>query len=168
MSLDPAIRAARIADVELTLRTADGSPLSGQDVTVAQRSHAFGFGCTGFEAIPLANGELDADPEARAIADRLHGQWLELFNTATLPFYWARFEPERGRPDTARLLAAARWFVDRGVAVKGHPLCWHTLTAPWLLDLPIDEIAALQRARITREVTASPASSTRGTSSTKS
>ena len=153
MTFGPAIRSARVADVELTLRAADGTPLANQEVSVAQRSHAFRFGCTGFEAIPLATGELDADPEARAGTERLYDRWLDLFNTATLPFYWARFEPERDRPDTARLLAAARWFVDRGVSVKGHPLCWHTLTAPWLVDLPVEEVIALQRARITREAT---------------
>lgn len=58
----------------------------------------------------------------------------------------------RGRPDTARLLAAARWFAERGVQVKGHPLLWHTLTAPWLLDLPPEEVERAQRERIRREV----------------
>ena len=38
------------------------------------------------------------------------------------------------------------------MAVKGHPLCWHTETAPWLSDLTTDEIAAAQVARIQREV----------------
>ena len=82
----------------------------------------------------------------------LYDRWLELFNVATLPFYWAGFEPRRGEPDTRRLQATARWFVDRDVAVKGHPLCWHTETAPWLSDLTTDEIAAAQVARIQREV----------------
>ena len=85
--------------------------------------------------------------------ERILELWLELFNTATLPFYWARFETERGRPDTRRLLAAARWFTDRGCAVKGHPLCWHTLAPDWLLDLSDREVEAALRARITREVT---------------
>ena len=149
-TLAPAIRAARTADVELTVRAVDGRLLVGREVTVAQRSHAFRFGCTGFEAIELANDEMVG--VAREAIERLYDRWLELFNTATLPFYWRRFEPEPGRPDTARLLRAARWFTDRGVAVKGHPLCWHTLTAPWLLDLPVEEIASAQRDRITREV----------------
>ncbi len=118
---------------------------------MAQRSHAFRFGCTGFEAVELAGGALDdAD---RDVAERILGRWVELFNTATLPFYWARFEPQRGHPDTQRLLAAARWFVDRGCEVKGHPLCWHTLAPDWLLDLSVTEVAVALRARITREVT---------------
>ena len=36
--------------------------------------------------------------------------------------------------------------------VKGHPLCWHTVTADWLLDLPVDEVIDVQLARIRRDV----------------
>ena len=35
-----------------------------------------------------------ADPAAAAALVDL---WLDLFNTATLPFYWQGYEPERGR-----------------------------------------------------------------------
>ncbi len=151
-STDEAIQRHRTADVELTVRGPDGNPLARHEVVVAQRSHAFRFGCTGFEAIPLANGELEGEA-AKPATERLYDLWLDLFNMATLPFYWGRFEPERGRPDTARLLAAARWFVDRGVLVKGHPLCWHTVTADWLLPLTVAEIRDAQVKRIEREVT---------------
>ncbi|NLZ43804.1 MAG: 1,4-beta-xylanase, partial [Clostridia bacterium] len=67
-------------------------------------------------------------------------------------FYWGRFEPQRGRPDTQRLLKAAKWCAEQGIAVKGHPLCWHTVTAPWLLELSNEEILAAQVERIKREV----------------
>jgi GH35 family endo-1,4-beta-xylanase len=49
-------------------------------------------------------------------------------------------------------MRAARWFAQRGCAVKGHPLAWHTETAPCLLSLSNDEIVAAQRGRIAREV----------------
>jgi len=75
----------RTADIELTLIDADGTPLADTDVTVAQVDHAFRFGCTGFQAIELAAGELDA--ERRAATEQLLGSWLELFNATTLPFY---------------------------------------------------------------------------------
>ncbi|MGW5668858.1 endo-1,4-beta-xylanase [Micromonospora sp. NPDC003776] len=136
----------RTAESTVTV-TRDGRPLAGQEVTVAQRDHSFRFGCIGFEFIDLANG---AGTELDELVAR---EWLELFNFATLPFYWGGFEPERGRPDTARLLTTARWFADRGCSVKGHPLAWHTVTADWLRDLPTEEIARVQRDRITREVT---------------
>jgi endo-1,4-beta-xylanase len=140
----------RVVDVELGVVGADGTLLIDTDVVVEQVDHAFRFGCTGFQAIELAAGELDE--ERRVAAEQLLSHWLELFNTTTLPFYWGRFEPSRGQPDTERLRGAARWFVDRGVQVKGHPLCWHTVSPPWLTELPTSEIRELQLARIRRDV----------------
>ncbi|MCU1411242.1 MAG: 1,4-beta-xylanase [Rhodoglobus sp.] len=124
---------------------ARGEPLRNTEVTVAQVDHAFGFGNIGFDFVPLANGERTDQLE------HLAELWLDVFSTATLPFYWGDFEPERGHPATDRLLRAAEWFVERGVRVKGHPLVWHTVTAPWLLGLPLDEVEAAVRARVRRE-----------------
>ncbi|GIJ51412.1 beta-xylanase [Virgisporangium aliadipatigenens] len=137
----------RTAEVTLTV-VADGAPLVEREVVLAQRDHKFLFGCIGFEFVPLANDEPAAGPELARLAER----WLDVFNFATLPFYWGQFEPERGKPDTERLRRAARWFVERGVPVKGHPLAWHTVTADWLLDLSNAEIARAQVDRIRREV----------------
>jgi GH35 family endo-1,4-beta-xylanase len=142
--------------VALTVRGADGHPLDRRVVTVAQRRHAFAFGNIGFDFVGLVGGpepSAAADVEGfggvrRLGLDHLEGLWLELFNTATLPFYWGRYEPERGNPDRERLARTARWFADRSVTVKGHPLVWHTVTPPWLLELPLDEVEHLLRARI--------------------
>ncbi|MGV8967173.1 MAG: endo-1,4-beta-xylanase [Cellulomonas sp.] len=151
--------AHRFGETVVTVLDADGRPLAGTEVTVAQRRHAFGLGNIGFDFIPLANGETTHQPAADgsvgATTDRLEALadlWLDVFNTATLPFYWGRFEPERGRPDTERLRRAAQWFADRGVALKGHPLVWHTVTAPWLLDLSVADVEQAQRDRIRRDV----------------
>lgn len=138
----------RVGTTSVILEDSTGAPLVDADVAIEQTRHAFGFGNIGFDFIPLANGEGTAEDE------RLAEQWLAVFNTATLPFYWGQFEPAPGRPNTARLLAAARWFREHDVALKGHPLVWHTLAPPWLLDLPIDEIEQAQRERIRRDVTA--------------
>ena len=147
---DPALR-HRTAATTLEVHGPDGQPLRDTDVVVEQRSHEFPFGCIGFDLIGLANGE--TGPAGPARDEALAELWLDVFNTATLPFYWGDFEPVRGRPDTGRLLTAARWFADRGCAVKGHPLAWHTVTAPWLLDLAPEQVLEAQRARIRREVT---------------
>ncbi|HEX7498215.1 MAG TPA: endo-1,4-beta-xylanase [Candidatus Limnocylindrales bacterium] len=150
MTTDRSIQLYRTADVTLTV-LAEGKPLANCEVVVAQRAHQFLFGNIGFDFIPLANDEVKGQERERL--ELLAEQWLALYNFATLPFYWGRFEPERGRPDTARLLATARWFADRGVAVKGHPLCWHTVQPDWLLPLSNDAILEAQKARIRREVT---------------
>ncbi|GGH37901.1 endo-1,4-beta-xylanase [Microbacterium album] len=131
-----------VADLQLT--AADGSPLAHRDVVVEQTRHAFAFGNIGFDLVPHANGEVDRS--------QLADDWLALFDTATLPFYWGDFEPEQGRPDTTRLRTAARWFAERGVRVKGHPLVWHTVKARWLDALPADDVERIVRGRVAREV----------------
>jgi GH35 family endo-1,4-beta-xylanase len=141
----------------VTVRDADGRPLPGVDVRVAQTRHAFAFGCTAFEVVDAHAAVGDQQPGGSLAPDVLAAvldRWLAVFDTATLPYYWAQVEPERGRPRTDALLAAARWLADRGIAVKGHPLAWHTLAPAWLRDLPEDEVAAAVRERITRDVTA--------------
>ena len=138
--------AHRLGDVVLTVADEAGRPLGEADVVVRQRRHDFAFGNIGFDFIGLANGR------GRTEDVQLAERWLDLFNTATLPFYWAGFEPEPGVPHTAELLVAAQWFAERGVRVKGHPLVWHTLQPHWLLDLPLPEVESRLRARIRREV----------------
>ncbi|MBM7804523.1 GH35 family endo-1,4-beta-xylanase [Geodermatophilus bullaregiensis] len=158
MTCSTSTDAGRCIDGTLTVRFADGSPCADRDVLVQQVRHDFSFGNTGFDFVGLANGERDgsrenvfggADPAA---AERLEDLWLDLFNTATLPFYWAGFEPVQGRPDTRRLQAAAAWFRDRGVSVKGHPLVWHTLAPDWLREHPDADVEEIVRARVRREV----------------
>ncbi|AYF98193.1 endo-1,4-beta-xylanase [Protaetiibacter intestinalis] len=131
---------------ELTVQLADttGAPLAEREVEVAQTRHAFGFGSTGFELIAHANGERD---DAELVED-----WLGVFDTATLPFYRGDFEPEPGRTQTDRIRATARWFVDRGVRLKGHPLVWHTVKARWMDPLPLAEVERLTFDRIRREL----------------
>jgi endo-1,4-beta-xylanase len=151
--------AHRHLETTLTLRRGDGSPCADTDVEVAQVRHDFAFGNIGFDFVGLANGEQGegrenvfggADPEA---AQRLEALWLDVFNSATLPFYWAGFEPAEGQPDTQRLRAAAAWFRDRGVSVKGHPLVWHTLAPDWLREYSDEDVEKIVRARVRREVT---------------
>ena len=146
----------RMGEVLVTVLDADGSPLAGCEVSVEQQRHAFGFGNIGFDFVTAIGGSDPAGAEevqsfggtSDLDLDRLAELWLELFNTATLPFYWGRYEPRRGFPDTDRLTRTAQWLSDRGVTVKGHPLVWHTVQPAWLLGLPIDEVEQLLRQRI--------------------
>jgi len=158
-SQDPAAT-HRVVRATVTVRGADGAPLAGAPVRVEQTRHAFGFGNIGFDFLELANGELTREQESVfggasvEQAAQLADLWFDVFNLATLPFYWRGFEPERGRPDTARLRRTAEWFVERGATVKGHPLVWHTLAPQWLMDVPADEVEQVVRDRVTRDVTA--------------
>ncbi|HAE60043.1 MAG TPA: 1,4-beta-xylanase [Anaerolineae bacterium] len=150
-NIDTEIRKHRTVHATLTL-THKGQPVAGQDVVVAQKNHQFLFGSNwGESTIPLINSELSG--REKELAEQRNEHFLNLFNQATLPFYWARFEPQRGQPDTRRIMNTARWYAQQGCALKGHPLCWHTLTADWLLEMSNEQILAAQLARIQRDVT---------------
>lgn len=130
----------------------DNVPHAKKEVTVKQIKHDFLFGCAEFSCVPLANGELHG--QENELAEDRFEKFFEIFNFVTLPFYWGRFEPTRGKPDTNRLVKAAKWLVSKGCTLKGHPLCWHTVTAPWLMDMTNDEILKTQINRIRRDVSA--------------
>ncbi|RMB61904.1 endo-1,4-beta-xylanase [Tessaracoccus antarcticus] len=151
----------RFSEARVALVDTAGEPLRNAAVTVQQTRQAFGFGNIGFDFVDWLGGPPPAGApsawetphESASRAEALAADYLNLFNTVTLPFYWRGFEPVRGHTDTARLRRTAEWFTDRGVTVKGHPLVWHTLAPPWLLDVAEDEVEAVIRGRIRREVT---------------
>lgn len=150
----------RTSHTTVTVVDASGAPIAGREVTVEQTRHAFGFGNIGFDFVSHANGETDSDAESAfggskpSRAAGLEPLWFDLYNQATLPFYWRGFEPQEGHPDTDRMTAAAQWFAARGATIKGHPLVWHTLAPQWLLGKTDAEVEATIRARIRRDVTA--------------
>ena len=117
----PSAPGDRLEPIQLQVVDADGAPRPGASVTVEQTRHAFGFGCTAFAL---------AQPGDQAAAE-LEGLWLDLFDTATLPFYWRWYEQTPGTTDADRLRALATHLRDRGVRIKGHPLLWHTLAPTW-------------------------------------
>jgi len=144
------IKKHRMTDVTITILKPDGSPLVNQEVTVEQIKHKFLFGTAAFDLIPLTSG--DYDGEERERAEQRAEKVTALFNAATLPFYWARFEPQRGHPITEKVKNATRYCLDHNMVTKGHPLCWHTITADWLLEMSNAEILQAQVDRIKRDV----------------
>src|SRR5690606_2579740 len=146
---DAAIRQHRTSTATVTL-SLNGAPLANQEVVVEQTNHKFLFGSNWGSSIAYVNGDLSGKEKEQAELRNQH--FLALFNQVTLPFYWAGFEPRRGQPQTQRILNTARWYRDHHCVTKGHPLCWHTLTADWLLQMSTDEILQAQVARIKRDV----------------
>jgi len=147
----------RKANINLKLVTQDGQPAANQEVKIEQRSHQFLFGVGGFDAVELAGGNPDGGVLEEKRAAYLQEKLDKLFalnNYATLPFYLGRYEPQEGKPDEKRLKAAANWFAQRNITVKGHPLCWHTVCAPWLMNYSNAEILKKVIERIERDVSA--------------
>ncbi len=122
-----------------------GKPMSDRRICIRQKNHAFLFGCGGFVFIPYV---MNNDEKQKQPTD----SWLEVFNYATLPFYWGNFEPEEGKTDHDTLMKTAEYLKEKGVKVKGHPLCWHTECAKWLMNYDNETILKKQLDRIEREV----------------
>ncbi len=141
----------RRASARLRILNPDGSPAAGCQVQIDQTSHKFLFGCGVFDAVELMRTN---DETKKAFLSERLDKWLKLFNYGTLPFYWGRYEPEEGHTAEPETMAAAKWLGERNVKVKGHPLCWHTACAPWLMQYPNEEILRRQIERIHRDVTA--------------
>jgi len=123
---------------------------AGKQVKVRQLRQKFLFGCSEFTTLPYAAGEMSA--EEAAAAEKRYKHVEAIFNSVTLPFYWGRYEPEQGKPDATRMHAAAKMLQAKGIVLKGHPLCWHTVCADWLLSMDNDKIFETQIARIRRDI----------------
>ncbi len=130
----------------LKLTDAQGNPLKNAEVGIKQTNHSFLFGCGAFDFIPYV---MQGDEEHRQIAE----SWLDIFNYGTLPFYWGQYEPVEGKTNRDAIMKTAEFLKSKGVKVKGHPLCWHTACADWLMQYDNETIMKKQLERIDREVT---------------
>lgn len=135
----------RIGECLVKVIDKNGNPVSDKDLVLNQKSHEFLFGCGAFDFLDF--------PGMQPNEDR-RDKWLALMNYGTLPFYWGRYEPEEGHPNYEMLKDAADRLVANNVTLKGHPLCWHTVCADWLLKYSDEVIMDKQLARINRDVTA--------------
>lgn len=143
--------AHRKAKCTLHITDQAGNLVANQRLTLQQTNHEFLFGCGAFDFLAYANS--DADSKMDGLQDRID-KWLALYNYGTLPFYLGSFEPVEGKPQTAANRNAAEFLRDHHVKVKGHPLCWHTACADWLMNYDNKTILEKQIKRIQRDVTA--------------
>ena len=135
------------------IRLMDGNtPIAGRKVTVELKNHEFRFGCNIFWLSEMLDPR--TPPARRVWLEQLWEKWHALFNFGTLPFYQGRYEREEGVTQEESTLRTAAFLRDNGVAMKGHPLCWHTVAAKWLLGRPNADVLANQLSRIRRELTA--------------
>jgi GH35 family endo-1,4-beta-xylanase len=142
-ALEPAavesrIQKYRTGDLRVEVRDANGKPVPGAAVKIEMTRSAFLFGCNFFGLNPSDDSERQRDYRQR---------FTNLFNYATLPFYWGSFEPEQGKPNYAKLEAMAAWCDGHGIVTKGHPLVWHEGWPKWAPKDP-DAVIPLFRQRV--------------------
>ena len=137
--------AHRIGESLVRVVDKNGNPVADKELVLNQKSHQFLFGSGAFDFVDWTGKGLD---QART------AMWLDLLNYGTLPFYWGEYERKEGEIEFESRMNAAKILRANNVTLKGHPLCWHTVCADWLMDYPDEVIMDKQLARINREVTA--------------
>jgi GH35 family endo-1,4-beta-xylanase len=133
-----AIDKHRKADAVLRFVDATGQPLAHAKVRVEQTGHEFLFGCNIYRFDRFKTAE-----ENEAYKRR----FAELFNYATVGFYWRWYENQRGKPEYAYTDRVVDWCRQHGIAMKGHPLLWgdEAGVPPWSQGQPAAEV---QRQRV--------------------
>ncbi len=143
--------AHRKAACRLHVTDGAGNAIANQTLKLKQTNHEFLFGCGAFDTLPYTNMP---DGEKKEFFKQRVEKWLEVYNYGTLPFYLGGYEPVEGEPQEASRRNAAEFLKSHGVKVKGHPLCWHTACADWLMQYDNETILKKQLARIDRDVKA--------------
>ncbi len=111
----PAIDKNRKSDAVVRVVDSAGQPVKEARITVTQTGHEFLFGCNIYGFDQSRNPAFNAAYKKR---------FAELFNYATVGFYWRWYETERGRPRYANTDKVVAWCAEHGIRMKGHPLLW--------------------------------------------
>ncbi len=124
----------------LTVKDADGNAVEGE-IKINQKNHAFRFGANIFMI-----DQLETPEKNQSYKD----DFKELFNMATLPFYWDDLEPEKGKPryskDSAPIYrrppidTCMEYCEQNGIEPREHALCYDHFFPKWLKDAPVGEV----------------------------
>ena len=121
--------------------TKNGQPAPGVKITVKQKTHEFKFGTNLFMLDELETAKKNETYRA-AFAD--------VFNMATLPFYWDATEPEKGHTryakDSKKLyrrppIDLCMEFCEKhGIEPREHALAYEHFFPDWLRDASVFEV----------------------------
>lgn len=140
---DSRIEQYRKGDLTLRLVGADGLPIGkGSLVEIEQVRHQFLFGAN------LSRFKKSKTAAANAAYEQ---HFAELFNYATLFFFWKFCEPRPGKLTYKTLNGMVAWCRVHGIKATGHPLCWNTYEPKWLPKDPLKTHRLLME-RIAREI----------------
>ena len=129
----PNIEIYRKGACKLTVTAKDGTPISGARVILHQKNHAFRYGANIFMLDEFENEEKNATYREK---------FKEIFNLATLPFYWSDLEPVEGQPrfakDSPRIYRrpapdlCVEYCKEHGIEPKCHCLNYDNFLPSWL------------------------------------
>lgn len=139
----------RKGDITVTVKNSDGEVLPGALVRIRQKRHSFRFGANLFML-----GEFESDEKNK----QYEKYFRDLFNMATLPFYWNATEQRPGclryNKDSERMyrrppIDLCLEFCDKyGIEPREHALAYERFFPGWLYDKSVCEIKKALRERM--------------------
>ena len=138
----------RKGDVRISLIGKDAKPLAGATVQVRQVSSEFLFGGSVFPLVyKVQSGDLKLPLREGDPYSKFGKRYAELFNYATLPYYWWGYEKQQGKPVHKSRELLADWCRQRNIVTKGHPLVWNYSQLKWLPE-DLEQVEKLQLAHV--------------------
>jgi len=131
----------RKGDGVVTVVDEAGNPVSNAKIKLTQKTHEFRFGANLFML-----DELETDEKN----EKYKKYFSDVFNMATLPFYWDALEPERGNPryakDSPKVYRrpapdlCIEFCEKHGIEPREHALAYDAFFPKWLYDVNVDEV----------------------------
>lgn len=131
----------RKGNAEIIVTDKNGKPVPDVKIKAVQKTHEFKFGANLFMI-----DELETDEKNQKYKE----YFKDVFNMATLPFYWDSLEPERNKPryDKASPKVYRRPAPDLciefcekyGIEPREHALAYEQFFPKWLCDASVDEV----------------------------
>lgn len=131
----------RKGEAEIRITDGDGNAVKDAEIRIIQKSHEFKFGANIFMLDELETEQKNEEYKKR---------FTDLFNMATLPFYWDALEPERGNPryikDSTKVYRrpspdlCIEFCEKHGIEPREHALAYDAFFPKWLYEATTDEI----------------------------
>lgn len=133
----------RKGDLKIILTDKNGNAVSGAKIKTTQKSHEFRFGANIFMLDQLETEKKNEDYKK---------YFSDVFNMATLPFYWDTLEPKRGEPrydknspDIYRRPPIDRcieFCKEHGIEPREHALAYDNFFPKWLYGASASDVKA--------------------------
>ena len=141
--IEAGIEKNRKADNTIEVVDTQGNPAADVSVEYRLKRHSFLHGANCFMLDELETPEKNAMYRER---------FAEIFNQATLPFYWADLEPEQGRPrfdkNSPKIYRrpapdlCMEYCAEKNIIPKLHCLNYDQWSPAWL---PVHDVAEVKR-----------------------
>jgi len=127
--------------VNITIKDSDGEVIPDAKVKISQKSHEFKFGANIFML-----DEMESEEKNEAYKK----YFADLFNMATLPFYWDATEPQPGETrytkDSKKIYRrpaidlCIEFCKEHGIEPREHALAYEHFFPEWLYDATVPEV----------------------------